>query len=116
MLTGRKTTNKLFNEYYFYDPNFIDHDLISTYYETAHMESGSRYLLASIYGHYTTINLKHCLKTITNSIYFIIGGEKKNNVEITNIYHSILPSIEIETINETKQFIDKAKMFLEEEF
>lgn len=125
MLTGRKKTDRLFSEHYFYNSNFIDHDLISTYYETAHMETGSKYLLASIYGHYTTINLKHCLKTMTNSIYFIIGGETENNIENADIYRDIMPSIEIETISETRQipqlekpfeFMDKVRIFLEDEF
>ena len=89
------------------------------------MEAGSKYLFASLYGHYTTINLKHCLKTITNSIYFIIGSEKENIIETTDEYHSILPSIEIEKINEAKQlpqlekpyeFMDKVRIFLEDEF
>jgi Predicted hydrolases or acyltransferases (alpha/beta hydrolase superfamily) len=125
LLTGRINTGKIFNEHYFYDSNLIEHDLLSTYYETAHMEAGSKYLFASLYGHYTTINLKHCLKTITNSIYFIIGSEKENIIETTDEYHSILPSIEIEKINETKQlpqlekpyeFMDKVRIFLEDEF
>lgn len=125
LLTRRENTNKLFNNYYFYNSDLLDHDLISTYYETAHMENNSKYLLASIYGHYTTINLKHCLKTLTNSIYLIIGGEKENNIENTDLYHSIMPSIEIEVIKETRQlpqlekpfeFMEKVKIFLEEEF
>lgn len=125
LLTGREKTDKIFKENYFYNPDLIEHDLISTYYETAHMETGSKYLLASIYGNYTTINLKHCLKSITNNIYFIIGGNKENNSENTDIYRNITPSIEAEYINETKQlpqlekpheFIDKVKIFLDDEF
>ena len=75
------------------------------------METGSKYLLASIYGHYTTINLKHCLKTMTNSIYFIIGGETENNIENADIYRDIMPSIE-----KPFEFMDKVRIFLEDEF
>lgn len=125
ILTGRDNTYRLFNEHYFYNSDLIDHDLISTYYETAHMDTGSKYLFASIYGHYTTINLKHCLKSITNSIYFITGGEKENNSEIADIYHELMPSIEIETINEARQlpqlekpceFMNRVNIFLEDEY
>lgn len=125
LLTGLTNTDKLFHEHYFYNSDFIDHDLISTYYETAHMDVGSKYLLASIRGHYTTLNLKHCLKSITNSIYFIIGSKKENIEENVAIYHTIMPSIEIEKIDEARQlpqlekpyeFMDKVKIFLEDEF
>lgn len=125
LLTRWDNTNKRFNEYYFYNPDLLDHDLISTYYETAHMESGAKYLLASIYGHYTTINLKHCLKTMTNSIYFIIGGKKEDSLKIADIYLDNLPSIETEILNDTRQlpqlerpheFMDIVKIFLEDIF
>lgn len=125
LLTGREYTNSLFSEYYFYNSDLLDHDLITTYYETAHMESGSKYLLASICSHYTTINLTHCLKSMTNSIYFIVGSEKEGNIESTGLYRNILPSIEMEIIKETRQlpqlekpqeFIDKVTIFLEDEF
>lgn len=125
IFTDRNSMDELFNKYYFYDSNLLDHDLISTYYETAHMDAGSKYLFASIHGHYTTVNLKHFLKTITNSIYFIIGDEKENNNENADIYRNIMPSIEVETISETRQlpqleqpheFMDKVKIFLEDEF
>lgn len=125
ILTRIINTDKIFNEYYFYNPELIDHDLFSTYYETAHMEIGSKYLWASIYGHYTTINLRHCLKDITNSIYFIIGDKKEDIIETTSRYCDMMPSIEIETINDAKQlpqlekpseFLDKVKIFLEDEF
>lgn len=125
LFTGRNSTDELFTEYYFYNSNLLEHDLISTYYETAHMDANSKYLFASIYGHYTTVNLKHCLKTIINSIYFIVGDDKMNKTENIDIYRNIMPSIEVETIHETRQlpqlekpneFMDKVKIFLEDEF
>ena len=90
------------------------------------MGTGSpRYLLASLNSHYTTVNLKHCLKSLTNSIYLIMGKDKDKNDEIADSYQSIMPSIEAETIDRAKQlpqlerpdeFMKKIEIFLEDEF
>ena len=89
------------------------------------MGNGSpRYLFASLNGHYTTMNLNHCLKSLTNSIYIIIGKEKDENIEIAGTYQKILPSIEVETIKETKllpqlekpqEFMKQIEIFLDDE-
>lgn len=125
MMTKKEILCKLFEEQYFYHAENLDNDLISTYYETAHMENGSsKYLFSSLYGHYTTVNLKHFLQSITNSIYFITGGGLENTIEINKTYQNIMPSIEIETIEETRllpqleqpdRFIEQVNLFLSDE-
>lgn len=54
-----------------------------------------------------------------------MGSEKEGNIESTDLYRNILPSIEMEIIKETRQlpqlekpqeFIDKVTIFLEDEF
>ena len=52
-------------------------------------------------GHYTTVNLKHCLSSINNSIY-ILHGEDPSYQEAAEEYRSILPSVEIASIEETR--------------
>ena len=126
ILTRKTNIENLFKELYFSKYNIAEDELVQTYYEAAHMGTGSpRYLLASLNSHYTTVNLKHCLKSLTNSIYLIMGKDKDKNDEIADSYQSIMPSIEAETIDRTKQlpqlerpdeFMKKIEIFLEDEF
>lgn len=125
ILTRKTMIENLFEECYFYDKNNIEDELIQTYYEAAHMGNGSpRYLFASLNGHYTTMNLNHCLKSLTNSIYIIIGKETDENIEIAGTYQKILPSIEVDTIEKTKllpqlekpqEFMNQIEIFLDDE-
>lgn len=126
ILTRYDIIDQLFKESYFYNQHKVDDELVQTYYEAAHMGIGSpRYLFASLNSRYATVNLKHCLSSLTNSIYLILGSGKKENKEIAEHYQNILPSIESETISETKhlpqlekphEFIEKVKLFLEDEY
>lgn len=114
MLTKRKDIEKLFVDSYYYDKNKIEEETVKTYYEAAHMGKGfSKYLEASIIGRYTTVNLTHCLKSLTNSIYLITG---ENNIEICKKYEGILPSIESVLIKDTKHLpqLEKNKEFIEQ--
>ena len=77
--------------------------LIDTYYETAHSgNASSKYLFSSIAGRYTTVNVKHCLKSLNNSIFIIIGDKVEEKEESAELYREILPSIEIEKIKDCK--------------
>ncbi len=126
LLTRRENIETLFKESYFYDRKKIDNDTVSTYYEAAHMGEGSpKYLFSSLSGRYTTVNLKHCMKSLTNSIYIIMGKDEERQTEITEQYKNLLPSIECAVIPETKhlpqlekvdEFIEQMNLFLEDEF
>ena len=68
--------------------------------------------------------MNHCLRSLTNSIYMIMG-EKEENIEIEKKYKSILPSIESVTIEGTKhlpqlekdkKFIEQVNLFLDDEY
>ena len=66
-------------------------------------------------GHYTTVNLKHCLSSINNSIY-ILHGEDPSYQETAEEYRSILPSVEIASIKETRYLpqMEAPEKFLEQ--
>lgn len=126
MLTKKKDIEDLFHNKFFYDSHNVESSLINTYYETAHSSvSSSKYLFASLVGHYTTVNLKHCLEKLTNSIYIINGKERDESESISKEYENILPSIEsiyidksnyLPQLERSKEFIDQVKIFLEDDF
>lgn len=111
-----KNIETLFKEKYFYHPENITSGMIKTYYECSHLGgSVCKYLFSSQVGHYTTINIKHCLGSINNNI-FIINGERPSDQEAAEEYKTILPSIEITSIEETKYLphLEAPEKFIEQ--
>lgn len=53
-----------------------------------------KYLYASVLGHYTTVNVSHCLDGLTNSIAVISGKNAPETFTNAKEYCDILPSIE----------------------
>ena len=53
-----------------------------------------RYLYSSILGHYTTVNIAHCLEGLTTSIAVISGKNAPETFENAEEYYNVLPSIE----------------------
>lgn len=53
-----------------------------------------RYLYSSILGHYTTVNIAHCLEGLTTSIAVISGKNAPETFEKAEEYYNVLPSIE----------------------
>lgn len=103
ILMQKKKIEKLYKEVYFYDEDLVTKSLIDTCYETAHSgNASSKYLFASLAGRYTTANVIHCLKALNNSIFILIGEEMKEEAESAKLYKEILPSIEIEKIENTR--------------
>lgn len=103
ILTQRKKISEIYKTEYFYDVNLVTDNMINTYYETAHSgNASSKYLFASICGRYTTVNMKHCLKSLNNSVFIIAGSEVENIDEKLDLYKEIMPSIEIEKIDECR--------------
>lgn len=97
-----KNIETLFKEKYFYLPENVTSEMIKTYYECCHSGGAvCKYLFSSQVGHYTTVNIKHCLSSINNNI-FIISGEDPSDQETAEEYKTVLPSIEITSIKETK--------------
>lgn len=56
--------------------------------------SDCKYLYASVLGHYTTVNIAHCLDGLTTSIAVISGKNAPENAEKATEYCNVLPSIE----------------------
>lgn len=126
ILTRKDTIEELFTTKYYYSSEKIEKNTIDTYYETAHIgNASSKYLFASLCGHYTTINIRHCLSSLTNSVYLIVGNGIPNGIEIAEKYKDILPSIEITEMDNTKylpqlentnEFVEQVNVFLGDEF
>ncbi|BDF06551.1 alpha/beta fold hydrolase [[Clostridium] hylemonae] len=117
MLTKRKDIEALFQMDYFDDSDNVDDDIIRTYYESAHSgNASSKFLFASIMGYYTTINIPHCLESLSNSIYIVAGKSNQDNIDFANDYKDILPSIEIVEMDNTKYLpqLEKPAEFLEQ--
>lgn len=117
MLTRRNDIKKLFEKNYYYDPDKLDESIIRTYYESAHSgNASSKYLFSSMIGYYTTINIPHCLESLTNSIFIIIGCEEYDNIQLAEKYKDILPSIELSEVKETKYLpqLENPKKFIEQ--
>lgn len=117
ILTRKSMIENLFYNDYFYKASDINNELILTYYETAHSSNpSSKYLFASLEGNYTTINIKHCLKSLNNSIFIIVGEGNPEYKNIAKEYQEILPSIEIIGIDKTKYLphVEKPDEFTEQ--
>lgn len=117
MLTRRSDIKTLFESDYYFDSSKVDKSIIKTYYESAHSgNTSSKYLFSSIIGYYTTVNISHCLESLTNSIFIIIGNEEFNNIQVAEEYKEILPSIELSEIEESKYLpqLEKPKDFVEQ--
>lgn len=116
MLVKEEHIESLFRKEYFFHPENVTSEMIKTYYESSHSGGAiSKYLLSSQMGHYTTVNLKHCLSSINNSIY-ILHGEAPSCQETAEEYRSILPSVEIASIKETRYLpqMEAPEKFLEQ--
>lgn len=103
ILVKKRLITDTFKNEYFYDPYKIKDAYIDTYYRTAHSDhSASKYLMSSLIGHYTTVNIYHCMKSLSNSVFIISGNEDSKNAAIASTYESILPSIEVLKMDNVK--------------
>lgn len=117
MLTRRDDIRTLFELDYYYDKDTIDKSIVKTYYESAHSKNGSsKHLFASLAGYYTTINISHCLESLTNSIFIITGEKNVDNDLFAQEYKEILPSIELTSIPNAKYLpqMEYPHIFLEQ--
>lgn len=117
ILTQKKKIEKLYKEEYFYNKDLVTNSMIDTSYETSHSGNAtSKYLFASMAGRYTTVNIKHCMKELNNSIFILIGDKTEEKEESARLYQEILPSIEIEYIKDSKELpqMECPDQFIEE--
>lgn len=96
ILMSRKLLTEQFLENTFLNPESLDRSVMETYYESSHLDNcRGKYLLGSIAGRYTNVNMLHALKTINNSIFLISSTGKGENATIAEQYKNYIPSIEI---------------------
>lgn len=85
--------------------HLVPNQAVNTFYSGAHlMESQGKYLLASMVGKYTNINIAVALQKVNHSISLIGGKELEHVSEIMNDYVSLNVSIETAYIANTKYF------------
>ncbi len=71
---------------------------IQAFHQAAHLSgSSSKYIYASIYCHYLSVNIKQALENINNSIMMVIGNDIADKETIIHDYKQLNASIE--TIN-----------------
>lgn len=103
ILTKKRNIADTLRDDYFYQAGKVTNEMIDTYYNNVHSEnSASKHLFASLSGHYTTINVRHCLQELNNSIFILTGENDPTYRTYAEKYQDILPSIEIIDIKDSK--------------
>lgn len=103
ILFSKKSLSFHFESEYYYDVSKLDERVLKTYHEASHSDKlHSRYLFASIKGHYTKVNLCPFLPEFTHSIFILNGAGNPLYYEHAKQYQKLLPSIEIIPIQHTK--------------
>ena len=117
ILINKKSIEDEFYSTYYYNPHNIDENQILQYLECSQKENThSKYLYASIKSRYTNANIMHCLNSIDNSIYIIVGDGNPEYELAANQYENQVPAIEIIDITESKYLpqLEKPQEFLEQ--
>lgn len=105
ILMSKRLSEENFFEENFHDPEAIDSELKNSYYEASHLDfSHGRYLLGSLLGRYTNVNICHALKNINNSIFLVSSTGTGENISIAEQYRNYIPSIEITTLKNSVHF------------
>ncbi len=116
IMVSKLSLKKDFSSLYFANPAYKNHDLLNSFYESAHLGGyNAKFIYSSIIGNYTNFSLSHKLGEIDNSIY-IIGGAKEPFIKETlNEYQTLNPAIESSLIKESKHFphIERPQEFLD---
>lgn len=105
ILMSKRLSEENFFEENFHAPEAIDSELKNSYYEASHLDfSHGRYLLGSLLGRYTNVNICHALKNINNSIFLVASTGTGENISIAEQYRNYIPSIEITTLKNSVHF------------
>lgn len=104
ILISNKHITNIFQERYFAKPQHVSGKLIDAFYEGAHKKnSGGKYLMASIEGHYTDNSIDHALEKLDIPLYLIQSRYGDNFVKKVDAYCRINPSIEAAYISNAKE-------------
>lgn len=105
ILYARENIDDRFTEEYLYNPFLVNSDLIDTYYEAAHIGSGSgRFLEASLAGNYVNMNINHALKNFKVPANIIIGSAMKDEIFISKSWKSRNDSLSISSIERANKY------------
>lgn len=113
-MTEKKITD-LFEKEYYKRKNDIPVKLKNYYYESAHANhSAGRFLLGSILGNYTNINIIPALKKIENEIYLIGSRDINQSIAIIDSYLNYDENIEtayLSNCNKLPQLEEPEKLY-----
>lgn len=105
ILYARENIDDRFTEEYLYNPFLVNTDMIDTYYEAAHIGSGSgRFLEASLAGNYVNMNINHALKNFKVPANIIIGSSMKDEIFISKSWKARNDSLLINTIERANKY------------
>ena len=95
---------KTFQERFYAKPQLVSTKLIDAFYEGAHKKnSGGKYLMASIEGHYTDNSINHALEKLDIPLYLIQSRYGNNFVKKIDAYCELNDSIEAAYISNAKE-------------
>lgn len=102
VINRKDETDFLFNRKYFYNKELVTDELKDYYYESAHYKnSQGRFLLASIAGRYTNLDIRKTLKE-TKDFIILASRNRAQSTFITNEYIKINPKVEVSYLSGTK--------------
>ena len=114
---NKRTISHVFASSYFYNQNEIkEKDILECFEASQRNKARSKYLYACQKSRFTNANIMSCLKKLNNSIFIVSGNSNPENLLTASQYQNQLPSIEIVSINNTKQMphVEKPDEFLEQ--
>lgn len=95
---------KIFRERFYARPQLVSSKLIDAFYEGAHKKnSGGKYLMASIEGHYTDNTIDHALENLDIPLYLIQSRYGEHFIQKIDAYCHLNHSIEAAYISNTKE-------------
>lgn len=104
ILISNANITKIFQKRFYAKPQLVSSKLIDAFYEGAHKQnSGGKYLMASIEGHYTDNSINHALEKLDIPLYLIQSRYGDNFVKKIDAYCSLNHSIEAAYISNAKE-------------
>lgn len=108
--TSRAAFEKMFRKDYFYNPGSINESDLLAYTEAAHTsDHHSKNTYASYVGRYMNANIVHALKEVNNSIYIIMGENKRDSRTTAANYEYYNHAIESVFIRGAKHLVHLEK-------
>ena len=104
ILISNANITKTFQERFYAKPQLVSTKIIDAFYEGAHKKnSGGKYLMASIEGHYTDNSINHALEKLDIPLYLIQSRYGNNFVKKIDEYCHLNDSIEAAYISNAKE-------------